>query len=410
VSPDHLSTLLSKGYFPQELPPVFTTADTGRDARAILSEWAAGKVFEKQAAGKILSGKKKVKKANVYTYKLATPDPEVISCPKKGYERRNVQVVHPLPQGLLALEIADNWHTVVKWIARGKFSIDKVQLSPGYARGVKPLNFEAHRAKKAYIEAAADWVVRTDITRFYPSIYTHSIAWAAYGKEKVKEQVGKFSGSLADRLDILVRSGNRGQTIGIPVGPETSRIIADVISGRIDEAFSAQQPLIPAANVDRLQDDWFVGTSTLERAEAALTSISHAYRSFSLDINGSKTAVERTLSPISETWLAEIGAFLSHSKAKLTRNTLREFLHLILKLQLDYPNAPVVKYGLAVIEDKRALISDVETLESFLLRVAGVAPGAMARICSILINLQNDTKRVSIARVRGRLTELFERA
>ena len=40
-----LKALLSKGYFPKELPPVFTTTDFGTHADVILDEWQQGNVF-----------------------------------------------------------------------------------------------------------------------------------------------------------------------------------------------------------------------------------------------------------------------------------------------------------------------------------------------------------------------------
>lgn len=405
-----LASLLGKGYFPKELPPVFTTADLGNSADDILGEWEQAKLFKRLPVDKMkIPGKGKVIKQGAYTYKVPKPESEAISCPKKGYERRTISITHPIPQALLCSEINNYRAVISKWLARSRYSMDRVELSSIYGRGLKPLNFAAHGAKKAYIEAQADWIVKTDITRFYPSIYTHSITWAAYGKEAVKSNLNLFEGSLADRLDLLVRSCNRNQTVGLPIGPETSRILADVVSTRIDSDFSLAVSNIDESQVDRLQDDWFLGSATLEVAEAALSTIASCYREYGLDINGSKTAVESTLNPLSETWIAELGAFLSHGNEQLTRARLREFLHLVLKLQLEYPKEPVVSYGLSVIESRRGSIRDVEALESFLIRAATVAPGALNRICSVLINLHHETKRVSLRRVRSRFTTLAER-
>lgn len=41
-----LTALLSKGYFPKELPLAFTTADFGKHAEEILMDWETSKVFE----------------------------------------------------------------------------------------------------------------------------------------------------------------------------------------------------------------------------------------------------------------------------------------------------------------------------------------------------------------------------
>jgi hypothetical protein len=216
--------LLAKGYFPKELPPTFTTADFGRLSDEILTQWKASKLY---------CYKPIKKKAKAYEVRTPTTECEIISTPKHGYARRPISVVHPIAQGLLANELGENWPTIAKWLQRQKYSVDQIKVSDKYRRGVSSIEFALHQAKISFIEATADWIAKADISRFYHSIYTHSLAWAAYGKEKYKSSPKTYLGSLADRLDAITRSCNRNQTIGIPVGPETSRILADIISSRI---------------------------------------------------------------------------------------------------------------------------------------------------------------------------------
>lgn len=351
----------------------------------------------------------KKKRRNAYTYKITNAEAEIISKPKRGYERRSIHITHPVPQALLASELADNWSKVQKWLSRQEFSEDEIRVSSDSERAIKGINFALHRAKTTYLEATSDWLVKTDITRFYPSIYTHSIPWAAYGKETVKQRMGYYKGSLADRLDVLVRSCNRNQTIGIPIGPETSRIIAEIISARIDSEFKAQNVDLPKASVDRLQDDWTVGVETLEKAEGILSQISGFYRSFGLDINGSKTSIEHIVAAKQATWVSEIGAFLSHRPGVLQKARLREFLVMCLRFQAEHPSEPVVNYALSVIENTPVARYDIETMESFLLKAAVVAPNSMDRICRIILNLQHHTKSISAKRIGVRFVRLAER-
>jgi hypothetical protein len=55
-------TLLSKGYFPKELPSVFTTDDFGRLSAEILEDWEKAKLFKIDAKGlgKTPAGRKRV--------------------------------------------------------------------------------------------------------------------------------------------------------------------------------------------------------------------------------------------------------------------------------------------------------------------------------------------------------------
>jgi len=392
------NVLLSRGYFPKELPPAFTTSTFGEHSKSILEQWQSDKVFTKKALRTKTPNKQKRSGAFCYS-KLLEAEPETISKPKKGYERRNLHITHPVPQALLCSEMADGWPKIHKWLSLQAYSMDEVRASTKYERGIKEINFELHRGKKAYIEASSDWIVKTDITRFYPSIYTHSIPWAAYGKEKVKANRGFYNGSLADRLDVLVRACNRNQTIGIPVGPETSRVLAEIISTRVDDSFGSSGVQPAVANVDRLQDDWLVGVSTLEEAERILSKISSIYRDYGLEINGSKTTIEHIMAAKSEDWVSELGSFLSHRPGGPKGARLREFLTLGLRLQAASPTQPVINYVLSVIENNKVVASDARELESFLLKAAVLSPASMERICRLLLDLHHRLKKISLRRV-----------
>ena len=361
--------LLSSGYFPKELPPVFTTLSFGEHADSIIAEWDSGDVFKLKNAkdfGRI--GGKKFR-GKIGFSKIPSAEPETISKPKKLYERRNIHITHPVPQALLAREISQNWKTIQKWLSRQTFSEDEIVVQIAHERAIKGINFPLHRAKTNFIEATADWLVKTDITRFYPSLYTHSIPWAAYGKERVKHDLKTYDGSVADRLDILVRSCNRNQTVGIPIGPETSRILAEIVSSRIDDDFKAhfKNASIDGSNVnpktvDRLQDDWTVGTSSLEQAENVLSVITKCYREYGLEINGAKTSVTHLMKSEGLNWKSEIASFLSHRHGALSGGRLVEFLQLCLKLQLNAPSDPVLNYSLSIIEGHKFRVDDLEAV------------------------------------------------
>lgn len=404
-----LRSLLSKGYFPKELPPVFTTADSGRHAMSVMADWEAAELFEVKRGKDFPKYKGKTFRDRKGFKNLTYADPEVISKPKKLYERRNIHITHPIPQALLAREIAENWRQLQRILSRRRYSEDEIIISDGYERSIKGINFPLHRAKKNHIEATADWLVKTDISRFYPSIYTHSIPWAAYGKEHVKRSLKIYDGSLADRLDVLVRACNRNQTIGLPIGPETSRILAEIISSRIDADFSVALPNLPATSVDRLQDDWVIGASTLDQAENILSVITMCYRHYGLEINGSKTSVTHILQSNAEHWKSEITAFLSHRRGGLHGSRLSDFLALCLRLQLDAPSESVMNYALGIVEARTPSKDDVQILETFLLKAAAISPASMDRICRILLNIEHSIGGLAKERLVNRFTELAER-
>lgn len=195
----------------------------------------------------------------------------------------------------------------------------------------------------------------------------------------------------------------------MPIGPERSRILAEIISSRIDLDFYTQLRDLPGDVVDRLQDDWTVGSETLKKSEKILSVISSCYREYGLEINGSKTSISHILASDRESWKSEISAFLSHRRGGLYRSRLGEFLALCLRLQLEYPSAPVLSYALSIIEGRRFVPEDIEVLESFLLKAAAIAPISMDRVCRIILNIDHISGGLSKERLAKRFTSLAER-
>lgn len=71
-----------------------------------------------------------------------------------------------------------------------------------------------------------------DTSRCFDSIYTHSIVWATMGKAVAKDS--KQLATRASDFDRLMQNINHGETSGIIIGPEVSRIFAEIIFQRID--------------------------------------------------------------------------------------------------------------------------------------------------------------------------------
>lgn len=86
-----------------------------------------------------------------------------------------------------------------------------------------------------FSELEGKWshLLRSDVQRCFPSIYTHSIAWAETGRSTCKEFLQKTL-SLGGLLDVVMRNANDGETNGIIVGPEISRIAAEIVLQQID--------------------------------------------------------------------------------------------------------------------------------------------------------------------------------
>ncbi len=413
---EYLKALSSSGHFPRELPYAFSTESFGQSVDEILEQWHQSGVFSR----KVVMKRGRIKRGCV-EYKISKNGYSIenISMPKRDHERRNISITHIIPQALLSYEIAFNYRSIAKFtVSKAIYSQDKPIISKQYSRGVSGINFSLHASKKRFIEATSDWLVATDVSRFYPSIYTHSIPWAAYGKNKVKENRDRYRWSLCDRLDTLVRACNLNQTIGIPVGPETSWILAEIVSSEVDVEVRARLDAwreqsgnsFILMNGDRQQDDWFFGATSFEQAEVVLSNIKAAYFQFGLEINGSKTDIHRTFHYDSEDWMSQISSFLKRDIHTLQADRLRAFLNFAVKIQKRNPHSKVTSYVISILETKKFGGQDVELIESYLVKAASISPIAMNKICQLIINIDRSTRKINRVRLRKRFNVLISRA
>ena len=72
-----------------------------------------------------------------------------------------------------------------------------------------------------------------DVSKCFDSIYTHSLSWACKDKKFVKKNLD-ISSSFADVFDELMQRSNYKETNGILIGPEVSRVFAEIIFQEID--------------------------------------------------------------------------------------------------------------------------------------------------------------------------------
>lgn len=407
-----LAKLLGSGYLPPQLPITFISQDFGNNSNDIIEDWKGSQLFweSRKSIPKNLK-RPPGKKNSPFDYKLKyQPEPECISAPKTQFERRIHHIVHPIPQALLSREISNNWDKIEQWLRRQIYSVDSVRYTPDGDRAIKQVEFALHVAKKQFISSTSDWLVETDIMRFYPTIYTHSITWAAYGKERVKGDLNNYRGSLADRLDQLVRAGNRNQTVGIPVGPDTSRVLAEIISARVDQAVSVSEPMIAINVADRMQDDWLFGATSLEDANRQLANVMAAYSEYGLEVNGGKTSIQHISNLKRAEWKPELRARITSYRRSKHQSDLEGLLNTAIEMQQKFPAQRVIGYTIAALQSYVGRFSDAEvsSIEAFLLNASVISPISLQDISYFIINLSAFKASLSYEFIHKRFSDLAE--
>ena len=264
-----LTRLLVRGFYPRELPPPFRTRHFTRvrDTLSAPKNYSASTTFFRGAnhRGKV----------------------------------RDFGVVNPVSYLLLSRFIAQHWPKIKKVYALTSLSGTVPRFppvrAPGRALAGQPLT--ALRAVQHRIASTYPLVVSLDISNFYGSIYTHSIPWAVLGKQAAKTLLKnkKLKGHWSDDLDILIRCCNQSQTVGIPAGPDTSRVISELILSRIDAELSSGTSNMAADQLFHHIDDYQIGAYAAAEAESLESEFVRVLARYELRLNALKTQVDRGL-------------------------------------------------------------------------------------------------------------------
>jgi hypothetical protein len=130
-----------------------------------------------------------------------------------------------------------------------------------------------------------------DISKCFDSIYSHSVSWAIKSAENSKENIS--ASSFGNDFDKLMQTSNYNETNGICIGPEVSRIFAEIILQRVDveiirEAKTENIVFGRDFECKRYVDDYILFCKTEEIQKKLISISSHCLSKFNLHLNDQK--------------------------------------------------------------------------------------------------------------------------
>lgn len=277
-----LPRILSAGYLPEVLPPCFSTETFG-------AAFAAGKTpppdFRTSTVVPISSRCSRYNQARV------------------GGSRRVFSIPNPVHFFRLAECFLANWPAIEAQVKKSPISLTKPLLSSGRRCFRPTVDFRDRPAHRARVRSTARAILRCDISRFFPSIYTHSIPWAFHTKPVAKKNFGPSL--FGNQLDAAFRNLQDKQTVGIPIGQDISRVIAEAILAAIETDMQLKK--WPAGM--RCIDDYEVAFLSATEAEAFRYQLERALTEYELALNPMKTAILSLPQLLMDRWDAELRRF-----------------------------------------------------------------------------------------------------
>lgn len=324
-----LADLLSKGYFPRELPPPFTATDF---AAAVANSWPS--------MNPVLSSNRQRRNG------LPTR-PCRHSVARKGGLRRPLAIPNPFSQLLLCLEVQSSWKAIHGFVHGGSVRPLRSASRPVYWRNqsralIPRYKFSALPYLRMRSRIGARYLVRTDISRFYPTLYTHSIPWALHGIATAK--ANRTPALLGNRLDKLARDQRDGQTNGIAIGPDTSLLLAETVLRGADDVLGR---ILPSRAGFRYVDDYELPCLTLREAEETLRMVEATLAKFELSLNPTKTGIEELPAPLTEAWADELRSMPLGSTSAGQQRSLLAYFTRAYELTAENSGVGVLSYAAA---------------------------------------------------------------
>lgn len=366
---DRTRRLIELGHFPTQLPPGFHTSDFSKNHGDFLTGWSALKDPSIQGKQPIQNPKK-----------APTSKVETFSVARAGHRRRVTGITNPVAQLYLSEYISQHWGSLLKHYRKSKLSASRPRMKHSSLRGATIPSMRLHSETLLHRSAGYKYVLRTDISRFFPTIYTHSIPWALHSKSvsKADRSRARLYGNL---LDETCRQLQDGQTIGLPIGPDTSHIIAEAIASAVDVQLCGQ---IDGLSGFRFVDDYYLFFHSRQAAESCLASLAQLLSQYELQINFEKTRICETVELSDDLWSHQLRAFSISNRGKAQARDLHHLFELAKLLARENTDESVMLYAI-----KRAcsIVVRPENWETFVAHLCHVAiayPNTLQQIENII--------------------------
>lgn len=208
-------------------------------------------------------------------------------------------------------------------------------------------NWKTDGTPEPDISLGKKYLVRADISKCFPSIYSHAIPWAIARKDIAKQTVHDDT-IWYNKLDLEVRNSTNGETHGLLIGPHTSNILSEIILCRIDQSLSAKWDYV------RNIDDFSCYVNTQDEADEFLVQLNGSLREYGLSLNHKKTKILELPVAAIEQWTHQIQdktVYLEKFRPYVNYHEVQAVLDFCIELMSkNEDSASILFYGIKVLQ------------------------------------------------------------
>jgi hypothetical protein len=195
--------------------------------------------------------------------------------------------------------------------------------------------------ERAACRARATFLLKADISHFYPSLYTHAVGWAIDPKLRDKAHWNNWK-LLGKKLDQALMNLDGKISQGIPIGNDISFLLAEVVLAQVDRGMG-----LAPERAYRWFDDYEIASETRGQAESCLKKLTEELRQFRLRLNPHKTTITELPLPAQDEWqdlLIRAGTNRFGNASEMVKHFDTAF-----RLRQRFPESAVLSYALGIL-------------------------------------------------------------
>ncbi|MGB1000177.1 MAG: RNA-directed DNA polymerase [Flavobacteriales bacterium] len=273
---------------------------------------------------------------------------------------RQMAIPEPFVYASLCNSLKLNWDKIQKNFKKNtqkdKFKVSRIHLRK--LKGKCSLfemnykNYEDDGFPEQDLIIKSKYVVIADISKCFPSIYSHAIAWALVGKSFAK--TNRNPENWFNELDFRTRNVKYGETNGVLIGPHTSNLISEIILTKVDKELRKK-----GFEYIRHIDDYTCYTKSYEEAEKFFLDLSTELSKYELSLNLKKSEISPLPKASVKNWVNRLNHYVFvntyeyFGKKGLKVRELQGFIDFSIDLMLkEQSDASVLNYAIKIIANK----------------------------------------------------------
>jgi hypothetical protein len=204
-----------------------------------------------------------------------------------------------------------------------------------------------------------------------------------------------LKGTWQDLCDTYAQRTNNNQTIGIPIGPDTSRLLAEVVLSEIDLLLERKVSKLKIKGL-RYIDDYEFAFSNRSDAEITLNYMQSILNEFELALNTSKTRIIELPESLDALPVSTLRTFFFRDAGTSgQKNDLTSYFNMVFEYLKKSPEEGLIKYAIARLNGVEIKAENWLFYQNILAQCIMAEPACLPQVCDQVILYKNHDYKIA---------------